>query len=235
MNGTNLRNRRVVSALAGLTLATSMLSACGGGSGNQAVAAPVTAQLATTTTPAQSVEKVTALYAAMHNLWADHMQYTVRTVDAFFHNKKELQPVLDRLLANQKDIGDAVASYFGPDAGAKLTDLLTTHIKEAVPVLTAAKNGDKAALQKASDDWYANAKQIADYLSAANADNWPTSATEPALHMHIAQTTTYAVDLLKGNYKQAVKDYDAAFRHMMEVADILAKGIVAKFPDKFTS
>jgi hypothetical protein len=235
MNGTNPGSRRLVSALAGLALATGMLSACGGGSGDHAVAAPVNAQLATTTAPTQSVDKVTALYATMHNLWADHMQYTVRTVDAFFHNKKELPPLLDRLLANQKDIGDAVGSYFGQDAGAKVTELLTTHIKEAVPVLTAAKDGDKAALAKAGDDWYANAKQIADYLSAANPDNWPTSATEPALHMHIEQTTTYAVDLLKGNYGQAVKDYDAAFQHMMGVADILAKGIVAKFPDKFTS
>jgi hypothetical protein len=172
------------------------------------------------------------LYDALRQLWSDHMQYTVMTVDAFFHNNSALQPRLNRLLQNQKDLGAAIVPYFGQDAGNKLTDLLTTHINQAVPVLTAAKSGDQAALQKAENDWYANAKEIADFLSAANPDNWPASATEPMMKTHIDQTTTYAVDLLKGNYAQAVTDYDAAFTHMMSMSDTLAQGIIAKFPDK---
>ena len=170
------------------------------------------------------------LYTTMRQLWSDHMQYTVMTVDAFFHDNNALQPRLNRLLQNQKDLGAAIVPYFGQDAGNKLTDLLTTHINQAVPVLTAAKNGDQAALKKASDDWYANAKEIADFLSAANPDNWPTSATEPMMKTHIDQTTTYSVDLLKGDYAKAITDYDAAFAHMMEMADTLAQGIAAALP-----
>ena len=49
---------------------------------------------------------------------------------------------------------------------------------------------------------------------------------------HISQTTTYAVDLLKGDRNQAVVNYDIAFNHMMETADLLAKGIALQFPDK---
>jgi hypothetical protein len=173
-----------------------------------------------------------ALYDTMRQLWTDHMQYTVMTVDSFFHNNDALQPRLNRLLQNQKDLGAAIVPYFGQDAGNKLTDLLTTHIKQAVPVLTAAKSGDQAALKKASDDWYANAKEIADFLSAANPENWPTSATEPMMKTHIDQTTTYSVDLLKGDYAKAITDYDAAFSHMMEMADTLSQGVIAKFPDK---
>jgi len=175
------------------------------------------------------------LYTTMRQLWADHMQYTVMTVDAFFHDNNALQPRLNRLLQNQKDIGAAIGPYFGQDAANKLTDLLTTHINQAVPVLTAAKSGDQAALKKAEDDWYANAKEIADFLSAANPDNWPASATEPMMKTHIDQTTTYSVDLLKGDYAKAVTDYDAAFDHMMSMSDTLAQGIAAKFPDKVSS
>jgi hypothetical protein len=172
------------------------------------------------------------LYSTMRQLWSDHMQYTVMTVDAFFHDNSALQPRLNRLLQNQKDLGAAIAPYFGQDAANKLTDLLTTHINQAVPVLTAAKSGDQAALQKAENDWYANAKEIADFLSAANPDNWPASATEPMMKTHIDQTTTYSVDLLKGDYAKSITDYDAAFDHMMSMSDTLAQGISAKFPDK---
>ncbi len=178
-------------------------------------------------------QKELAFHKAMRNLWGDHMQWTYATVDAFYHNQAALQPTLDRLLQNQKDIGAAIVPFYGQAAGDKLTALLTTHIQQAVPVLTAAKVGDKKALDKALSDWYANAKEIADFLSAANPKNWPKSATEPMMKEHIDTTTTYAVDLLKGDYAKAIKDYDDAYHHMMMLSDTLSTGIIKQFPEKF--
>jgi hypothetical protein len=169
----------------------------------------------------------------MRKLWADHMQWTYATVDAFFHNADSLQPTLHRLLANQGDIGTAIVPFYGQDAGDQLTELLTTHINGAVPVLEAARSGDDASLQAALDDWYANAQEVADFLATADPDNWPQSATRPALEMHIDQTTAYAVDLLEGDYATAIEDYDAAFDHMLELADTLTSGLLDRFPERF--
>ena len=173
------------------------------------------------------------LHGAMRELWSDHMQWTYATVDAFFHNPDAVQAHLDRLLKNQADTGMAIAPYYGDEAAKQLTDLLTTHIQQAVPVLTAAQAGDNAALETALADWYTNAEEIADFLSAANPDSWPQSATRPMLKQHIDSTTVYAVDLLKGDYAEAVKHYDEAYDHMMMLADALTAGLVAQFPDKF--
>jgi hypothetical protein len=214
---------RLVAALVAITMAA---AACGSDDNSDKTAAPSTSMAA------KGVDS-TALHSAMRTLWADHMQWTYATVDAFFHDAKALDPTLQRLLANQDDIGNAIKPFYGDAAGVQLTELLRTHINEAVPVLEAAKAGDQVALKKAQDDWYANAQQIADFLTKANPNNWPVSATGPALEMHIDQTTTYAVDLLKGDHATAIADYGKAFGHMMEVADILADGIVKQFPDKF--
>jgi len=173
------------------------------------------------------------LHTAMQKLWADHMVWTYATVDAFYHNQTAFQPSLDRLLQNQKDIGAAIVPYYGQAAGDKLADLLTTHIKQAVPVLTAAKNNDKVALDKALVDWYANAKEIANFLTSANPKNWPATATEPMMKTHIDQTTGYAVDLLKNDYTSAIKTFDQASKHMSEMGTVLANGIINQFPDKF--
>jgi hypothetical protein len=228
----------VMAAIAGLATMTTLLAACGNGD-NATSATPVHLN----SQPASAVEhhaqaapgaqQEIALYSAMHGLWSDHMQWTYATVDAFFHNQAGLQPILDRLLKNQKDIGAAIVPFYGQAAGDKLTALLTTHINQAVPVLKAAQANDKAALDKALADWHANAKEIADFISSANPTNWPTSATEPMLKGHIDQTTAYATDLLKGDYNKAVTDFATANDHMKVLADTLAKGIVAKFPDKF--
>ncbi len=177
--------------------------------------------------------KTQQFHTAMQQLWADHMIWTYATVDAFFHNPTALQPSLDRLLQNQKDIGAAIVPYYGKEAGDKLAALLTTHINQAVPVLTAAKNNDKEALDKALTDWYANAKAIAGFLTAANPKNWSATATEPMMKTHIDQTTAYAVDLLKNDYVNAVIKFDEARQHMSEMGTVLASGIIKQYPDKF--
>ena len=175
------------------------------------------------------------LYTTMRDLWTDHMQWTWSTVDAFFHNQDGLQAQLDRLLANQADIGAAIVPFYGQEAGDQLTALLTTHIEQAVPVLTAAQEGDQEALDQALADWYANAEEITDFLSSANPDNWPQSATRPMMEAHIDTTTAYAVDLLNGDYVAAVENYDTALEHMTMMADTLSAGIITQFPDLFTS
>jgi hypothetical protein len=174
-----------------------------------------------------------ALAAAMRTLWDQHMEWTYKTVDDFFHNQAALTPTLNRLLQDQRDIGAAFATYYGQAAGTELTNLLLTHIEEAVPVLQAAQANDAAALASAEAAWYANAKQIADFLSSLNPTNWPTSVTEPMMATHISQTITYSVDLLQGDFAQSISDYDLAESHMDMMADTLPQGIIAQFPSDF--
>jgi hypothetical protein len=238
--------------LLGVVVATALaLAACTGGtadngdsSATQASATTATTPPATDTTPPPApsttaaeapadVEAQIGVYSAMRQLWSEHMQWTYATVDAFIHNQEGLQGQLDRLLTNQADIGAAIGSFYGQAAGDQLTELLTTHINQAVPVLTAAQAGDTAALEIALEDWYANAEEIADFVSAANPENWPQSATRPMLEGHIDTTVDYATDLLQGDYASAIEHFDEASHHMLMLADTLAAGLIAQFPDQF--
>ena len=145
-----------------------------------------------------------------------------------------LSPGLDRLLANQADLGAAIQPYYGREAAARLTDLLTTHIKDAVPVLVAARAGDTVALNTAVAAWYANARQIADFLAGAN-PNWPRDEMRMMMHQHITQTIAYAGEQLSGQYTRSITDYGTAEAHMMQMADMLTAGIVAQFPGGFAT
>ncbi|MEO8906825.1 MAG: hypothetical protein ABI310_01990 [Microbacteriaceae bacterium] len=173
-----------------------------------------------------------ALYSAMRTVWDQHMQWTYDTVVAFAANSPGLPPTLDRILSNQVDIGNAIAPYYGKAAAAQLTGLLTTHIKDAVPVLVAAKAGDTPALNTAVQAWYANAQDIADFLAAAN-PNWKQADMRNMLKAHITQTIGYASDVLSGNYTKAISDYNTAQAHMDQMSDMLSAGIIDQFPKKF--
>jgi hypothetical protein len=179
--------------------------------------------------------KYLELNQAMRKLWSDHMHWTLATVDAFFNEPKQLETKLNRLLENQRQIGAAIVPFYGQAAGDKLGKLLTEHIELAVPVLKAAQANDKAALDAGLANWYKNANDIAGFLSSANPKNWPQSATESALKMHISQTTEYVVNILNGDYATSIKGFEEALHHMLMLADILSEGIAKQFPDQIKS
>lgn len=228
--------RAALSAVGALALATT-LAGCGTEAvGHQHDAAAVHA--ATAAEPVMAMAHTSAssstvrLYGTMRALWAQHMEWTWSVVVAFAADSPGLSASIDRLLANQDDLGDAIKPFYGSAAAGQLTSLLRTHITEAVPVLQAAKAGDTEALGKAVDAWYANAEQIADFLAAAN-PSWPRGEMRQMMRQHISQTITYAAEQLQGQYAASIADYDQAEQHMLEMADMLSAGLVAQFPDRF--
>ena len=216
------------SLIAVLALSGTALAACGSEDNNDNGSANSSETNASHDHAAQA-----GLQAAMRTLWIQHMEWTWSTVTAFAADSASLQADLDRLLRNQADIGNAIEPYYGKNAAKQLTDLLTVHINQAVPVLNAAKADDKAALDKALDDWYGNAQDIADFLAKANPDNWPQATVRDMMKGHIDMTVGYASDILGAKSQDAVKKYDEAEEHMIHLADTLTQGIIAQFPDKF--
>jgi hypothetical protein len=232
-------------ALAAIAVPGTVLAVRGSDTGSAAgVAAPVvashdasghehTSRHDTVGTHNRHVAKRIRLYTTMRSLWDQHMEWTWSTVVAFATDSPALPATLDRLLANQADIGDAVASFYGAKAGDRLTALLTTHINQAVPVLQAARAGDQAALDEALDDWYANARDIGEFLARANPRNWHRRAMREMMTTHITQTTAYAAAVLSGDYARAIASYDEAQAHMADMADMLSAGIIAQFRNRF--
>ena len=180
-----------------------------------------------------SSAKAAALNASMAKLWEDHIVWTRMVIVDFAAGLPDLKAAETRLLQNQTDIGNAIKPYYGTAAGHALTQLLRTHILEAVPVLQAAKNGDKPALTKAVGAWYANAHQIAAFLSKANPHAWPLSMTTSMMKRHLDLTTKEAVSRLQGHWQADIAAYDAVHQEILEMASMLSDGIIAQHPNQF--
>ena len=170
---------------------------------------------------------------SMRKLWEDHITWTRLAIVSFAGGLPDLQATEDRLLANQKDIGDAIKPYYGRKAGNALTKLLREHILGAVALLQAAKAGDSAAVSTAADAWYANGRQIADFLHAANQRNWSRADMRAMMKVHLDETLQEATDRLQGRFAADIRDYEAVHRHILEMADMLSSGIIRQFPAKF--
>jgi len=178
-------------------------------------------------------DRAARLHDGMRKLWEDHITWTRLAIVSFAAGLPDLPATQDRLLANQADIAAAIRPYYGRAAERRLRSLLREHITGAVALLTAAKGGDTAALGRARTAWYANANEIADFLSGANPRNWPRGEMRAMMKTHLDETLKEAVDRLSGRFAADVRDYEAVHRSILEVADMLSDGIIAQFPERF--
>jgi hypothetical protein len=169
----------------------------------------------------------------MRKLWEQHVMWTRLYIISVAHDLPDQNLTAQRLLQNQVDIGNAVKPFYGEDAGNQLTALLKDHILIAAELLKDAKADDTAAFNDALARWYANANDIAGFLSSANPKSWPLDQMQSMMKAHLDLTLKEASDRLHGNYQADIQDYDAVENEILGMADMLTNGIIAQFPSKF--
>jgi hypothetical protein len=173
-----------------------------------------------------------ALRTDMRTLWTEHVGWTRQVILCITDDLPGKDQAVKRLLQNQVDLGNAIKPYYGNEAGEKLTNLLYPHIKIAAEVVEAAKAGNTAVLAEANKRWYANADEIALFLSTAN-PHWELSDMKIMMNEHLRLTTDEAVTRIEKDYDANVVAYDRVQNEVLKMSDMLADGIAKQFPEKF--
>lgn len=182
-------------------------------------------------------EKMTAEQTAFHDgmrkLWEDHITWTRLYIVSAAADLPDKGATAGRLLQNQVDIGNAIKPFYGDAGGDHLTALLNDHILIAVALIDAAKAGDSAAFADANARWYANADEIATFLSSANPENWPLDEMKAMMRTHLDLTLKEAAARLNGDYAADIAAYDEVHVEILKMADMLSAGIINQFPKMF--
>lgn len=171
---------------------------------------------------------------SLRKLWIDHTIWTRSYIVSTIGGLEDQDEVLNRLLKNQDDIGNAIKPFYGQAAGNKLAKLLREHILIAGKVVDAAKSGNQENLKKYNVEWYKNADDITDFLSKAN-PNWSNKELKELLYMHLKLVTEQVVARIKKDWNAEISAYDKGEDHIITMADTLSNGIIKQFPNKFTN
>ena len=174
-----------------------------------------------------------AFQNAMRKLWEDHITWTRLYIVSAVGDLADANDTAGRLLQNQTDIGDAIKPYYGEEAGEQLEALLTDHILIAADLITAAKSGDTEAFDAVLASWYANADEIAAFLSAANPEAWPVEEMQAMMREHLDLTLAEASARLTGDWAADIAAYDQIHEQILGMADMLSTGIISQFPKQF--
>jgi hypothetical protein len=201
-----------------------------------AATAPAAEAPATHAAMAQSAAAAAAtapqLHAAMRSLWHGHVVHTrdyalaVKAGDTAAAAK-----AADEVVTNAKQIADAVAGFYGADAGSGMLDLLAGHWGGVKAMTDAQQAGDNAAHAKSMQDLTTNADAIAKFLAGAN-PNLTADAVRGLLIMHIGDHEAQISQIMAGDMTGEATTWAHMQEHMNVLADALSDAIAAQFPDK---
>lgn len=176
--------------------------------------------------------KAASLMMNMRKLWVDHLIWLNMWVIDYAATGQDNSTISDRLNKNADDIGSAIRTYYGNDAGNKIASLLKDHVRLATDVVKASKANDSNALGSANTRWYDNANQIADFL-AQTIPNISDTDLRQMMKTHLDQDKQAANDILSNNSQAIVTDFDNAENQILMMADTLSQGIMKQLPDRF--
>ncbi|MER3546881.1 MAG: hypothetical protein C4338_04455 [Rhodanobacteraceae bacterium] len=181
---------------------------------------------------ASSATTAPKLHAALRSLWHGHIVNTRAYAMAVkAGNQDEAKKAAADVVANAKQIADAVAGFYGKPAGEQMLKLLAGHWGGVKALTDAEHSGDKPAHQKAMQDLAQNATAIAKFLASAN-PNLPEATVQGLLMMHVADHKTQIDQIMAGDAAGEAQTWTHMQAHMNTIADALADAIAKQFPSK---
>lgn len=183
-------------------------------------------------TPAAAVPAAPKLDAALRALWHGHIVHTREYALAVHaHDAAKAKAAANAVVANAKQIANAVGSFYGKPAGARMLDLLAGHWGGVKALTDARAANDGAGERQAMATLQANASEIAKFLAGAN-PNLPESAVQGLLATHVAHHATQIQQIMAGDMKGEQATWQVMQAHMNTLSDALASGIAKQFPAK---
>ncbi|MED1795458.1 glycosyltransferase [Brevibacillus nitrificans] len=173
------------------------------------------------------------LHDEMRKLWTDQVTWTRNYITSSIDGLPDQNKLLERLMQNQVDIGNAIKPFYGEDSGNKLAQLLSEHVLLIGKILDAAKNNNQVELKSHNTEWYQNADDIANLLSGLNA-NWSLNVLRDMLHTHLQLVTDVLDARLNKDWDADFTAFDKGIDHIWQVADVISDGVIKQYPDQLS-
>jgi len=166
------------------------------------------------------------------SLWEEHVAWTRMAIISLIFNLPDIDFVLARLLKNATDMGDMIRPIYGDAAAERYSTLIKEHLLAAADLVKAAIAGDEQAAKTAEQKWYANADEIAAFLSSVN-PYLTEQEVKNMFYQHLALTKQEAVTMIMKDYQKDIEIYDEIEKQARQMADMISDAMIKLYPEKF--
>ena len=170
------------------------------------------------------------LQATLRTLWHGHVEKTREYAFAVkAGDGKRSEAAANAVVANAKQLSDAVAGFYGKPAGERMLALLAGHWGAVKAMTDAEGAGNRNGVNAAMSTLTQNAGEIAVFLSGAN-PYLPQDAVRGLLVAHGAHHAAQISEVMRGDRAAEAKTWAAMQQHMDTIADAMAGALARQFP-----
>ena len=161
----------------------------------------------------------------IYSLWFQHSEWTMMAFTAVVFENENKEETIERLLQNPVDFGDFLRHFFGDEAALEFCKLLTEHLELAVELVEVTISEDTDRADEINKRLFENADEIS-YLLSTLSPYWHYECWQTMFYMHLDLAIGMAGELIEGNYEKNIEIYDMFEAEVMEMANMMIRGIV---------
>jgi plastocyanin len=172
------------------------------------------------------------LRATLHDLFTDEDIYTRDLVVSICAELPDVDATCAALVANQQAIASVLEPYYGPGKTAQFQQLMTAYTNHLRQFAHALRRGTgQADLLRATINGDADA--LASLLNGWNAGYYNNQDIDSRLRGHAVYVQREVQARMHGDWSGDLYNVDLDRAQMTQLADVIARGVVLQFPDRF--
>lgn len=162
----------------------------------------------------------------MRMAWLNHITLVKFYLISFFENLSGQNAWKDAVYKNAEEILAIFAQYYPASAMQRFRKLFMEHLRLTDEVAAGLK-ADPAFSGEAMENWYINAEEIASFLSRQT-PAYNETELRKMFYDHLDMERQQMEAYLDGDYVTDIEIYLRSQQNMIELADFLASGLLAR-------
>lgn len=162
----------------------------------------------------------------MRMAWLNHITLVKFYLISFFENLSSQNAWKDAVYKNAEEILAIFAQYYQASAMQRFRKLFMEHLRLTDEVAAGLK-ADPAFSGAAMENWYINAEEIASFLSRQT-PAYNETELRKMFYDHLDMERQQMEAYLDGDYVTDIEIYLRSQQNMIELADFLASGLLAR-------
>ena len=162
----------------------------------------------------------------MRMAWLNHITLVKFYLISFFENLSSQNAWKDAVYKNAEEILAIFAQYYPASAMQRFRKLFMEHLRLTDEVAAGLK-ADPAFSGAAMENWYINAEEIASFLSRQT-PAYNETELRKMFYDHLDMERHQMEAYLDGDYVTDIEIYLRSQQNMIELADFLASGLLAR-------
>ena len=162
----------------------------------------------------------------MRMAWLNHITLVKFYLISFFENLSSQNAWKDAVYKNAEEILTIFAQYYPASAMQRFRKLFMEHLRLTDEVAAGLK-ADPAFSGEAMENWYINAEEIASFLSRQT-PAYNETELRKMFYDHLDMERQQMEAYLDGDYVTDIEIYLRSQQNMIELADFLTSGLLAR-------